>query len=143
MANGLYDKARERFLTSQIDWGTGSGGDVIKCALVRTGGGYYNVSLTDHEYWAAVTGVSAVINTPATLTSKSTGGGAARANQVTFSSVASGATVGAIMLYKWVSSNEDSPLVAYIDTATGLPITGNGGDIIVTWDSGVNGIFRL
>ena len=32
---------------------------------------------------------------------------------------------------------------AYIDTATGLPITPNGGDIIVTWDNGINKIFRL
>ena len=36
-----------------------------------------------------------------------------------------------------------SPLIAYIDTATGLPITPNGGDIIVTWDNGTNKIFRV
>jgi len=30
-----------------------------------------------------------------------------------------------------------------MDTATGLPITPNGGDIIITWDNGTNRILRL
>ena len=33
--------------------------------------------------------------------------------------------------------------INFIDTATGLPITPNGGDIIVTWDNGANKIFKL
>lgn len=37
----------------------------------------------------------------------------------------------------------DSPLIAYIDTATGLPVTPNGGDITIAWDSGANKIFKL
>jgi hypothetical protein len=34
-------------------------------------------------------------------------------------------------------------LIAYIDTATGLPFTPSGGDIEVQWDSGANAIFKL
>jgi hypothetical protein len=37
----------------------------------------------------------------------------------------------------------DEPLIAYIDTATGLPVTPNGGDITIAWDSGANRIFKL
>jgi hypothetical protein len=34
-------------------------------------------------------------------------------------------------------------LVAYIDTATGLPVTPNGGDVVISWDNGSNRILRL
>jgi hypothetical protein len=34
-------------------------------------------------------------------------------------------------------------LIAYIDTATGLPVTPGGGDIDITWDNGSNKIFKL
>jgi hypothetical protein len=34
-------------------------------------------------------------------------------------------------------------LIAFIDTATGLPTTPNGGDITVQWDAGANRIFKL
>ncbi len=37
----------------------------------------------------------------------------------------------------------DERLVAYIDSATGLPVIPNGGDITITWDSGANRIFAL
>ena len=69
-------------------------------------------------------------------------GGAADANDVTFTSV-TGASIEAIVLYKDTGTDSTSPLIAFIDTATGLPITPNGGDIIVTWDNGANKIFKL
>ena len=47
------------------------------------------------------------------------------------------------MIYRDTGTEATSPLIAYIDTATGLPITPNGGDIIVVWDDGANKIFRL
>ena len=34
-------------------------------------------------------------------------------------------------------------VIAFIDTATGLPVTPNGGDITITWDNGANKIFKL
>ena len=48
-----------------------------------------------------------------------------------------------IIIYKDTGTEATSPLIAMIDTATGLPITPNGGDIIVTWDNGVNKIFKV
>ena len=135
MANALYDKARERFLLGQFNWAT----DTIKAVLVDTGA--YTVSLTNHEFLSDISG-SARIATSGAFTGKATTGGAADANDVTFSSVA-GASIESIVLYMDTGVEATSPLIAYIDTATGLPITPNGGDIIVTWDNGTNRIFKL
>lgn len=134
MANALYDKARQRLLEAGINWNS----DTIKVLLVDAGA--YSVNLSAHEFLSDVS-VSARIAGPVTLTSKATTGGAADAADVTFTSV-SGATIEAIIIYKDTGTEGTSPLIAYIDTATGLPITPNGGDIIVTWDNGPNKIFR-
>jgi hypothetical protein len=133
MANALYDKARERLLRGQFDWIN----DTMSVVLVDNG--TYTVNLTTHEYYNAVQ--AGVIAGPVALASKTIVSGAADANDVTFSSV-SGASIESIVIYKVVTNPADSPLLAYIDTATGLPITPNGGDIIVTWDNGPNKIFK-
>lgn len=135
MANALYDKARERFLTGQFNWST----DSIKSVLVDTGA--YTVNLTSHEFLSDISS-SARVATSGAFTGKTTTGGAADANDITFSSV-SGASIDAIVIYCDTGTEATSPLIAFIDTATGLPITPNGGDIIVTWDSGANKIFKL
>lgn len=135
MANTLYDKARQRFLEAQINWMT----DTIKCILVDTGA--YTPQTAIHEHLADIP-LSARIAGPVTLTAKATTGGAADAADVTFTSV-SGPSIEAIVIYVDTGTEATSPLIAYIDTATGLPITPNGGDIIVTWDNGANKIFRV
>lgn len=135
MANTLYDYCRQRFLEAQINWMT----DTIKVILVSTSA--YTPQTAVHQYLADIP-VSARIAGPVTLTAKATTGGAADASDCTFTSV-SGATINAIVIYKDTGTEATSPLAAYIDTATGLPITPNGGDIIVTWDNGVNKIFRV
>jgi hypothetical protein len=135
MANALFDKARQRFLEGQFNWNT----DTIKAVLVDTG--TYTANLSAHEYLADV-GAGARISTSGAFTGKSTTGGAADANDVTFTTV-TGASIEAIIIYKDTGVDATSPLIAYIDTATGLPITPNGGDIIVTWDNGANKIFKL
>lgn len=135
MANTLYDYCRQRFLEAQINWMT----DTVKVILVSTSA--YTPQTAVHQYLSDISG-SARIAGPVTLTAKATTGGAADAADCTFTSV-SGATINAIVIYKDTGTEATSPLIAYIDTATGLPITPNGGDIIVTWDNGVNKIFRV
>lgn len=137
MANTLYDKGRQRFLEGQFNWLT----DTIKCILVDTGA--YTANFSTHEFLSDIP-TSARIGTTSgvALTSKTTDGGAADAADITFSSV-TGASIEALVLYKDTGTEGTSPLIAYIDTATGLPITPNGGDIIVTWDNGANRIFKL
>lgn len=135
MANTLYDFARQRFLEAQINWMT----DTIKVLLVDTGA--YTPQTSVHQYLSDIP-TSARIAGPVTLTAKATTGGAADAADVTFPTV-SGASIEAIVIYADTGTDSTSPLIAYIDTATGLPITPNGGDIIVTWDNGTNKIFKV
>ena len=135
MANALFDKARQRFLEGQFNWNT----DTIKAVLVDTG--TYTPNLSAHEFLSDISS-GARISISGAFTGKATTGGAADANDVTFTSV-TGASIEAIVLYKDTGTDSTSPLIAFIDTATGLPITPNGGDIIVTWDNGPNKIFKL
>lgn len=133
MANALYDLGREKFLTGAISWST----DNIKLVLVDTG--TYTVNLATHEFLSDVTGVTA---TSGNFATKTTTAGVADAADVTLSAV-TGAVSEALVVYKDTGVAATSPLIAYIDTATGLPVTPNGGDIIIAWDSGANKIFKL
>ena len=135
MANTLYDSARQGFLEAQINWLT----DTMKVLLVDSGA--YTPNVSTHQFLADIP-ISSRIAGPVTLTAKTTTGGAADAADVTFTSV-SGASIDMIVIYKDTGTEATSPLIAMIDTATGLPITPNGGDIIVTWDNGVNKIFKV
>lgn len=135
MANTLYDSARTRFLEAGINWMT----DTIKVILVNTGA--YTPQVAVHQYLSDIP-TSARIAGPVTLTAKATTGGAADAADCTFPSV-SGSSIQAIIIYVDSGTESTSPLIAIIDTATGLPITPNGGDIIVVWDNGANKIFKV
>ena len=137
MANTLYDKGRQRFLEANLNWLT----DNFKVILVDTGA--YTPNFSTHEFLSDVPTSSRIGTTSGVaLTSKTTTGGAADAADITFSSV-TGASVEALVIYKDTGTEGTSPLLAFIDTATGLPITPNGGDIICTWDNGTNKIFKL
>ena len=135
MANTLYDYSRQLFLEGGINWIT----DTVKCVLVNTGS--YTVNTSQHQFYSDIP-TSSRITVPQTLGSKTTAGGAADASDVTFPAVA-GPVISAIVLYIDKGNEQSSPLLAFIDTATGLPITPNGGDIIVTWDNGTNKIFKV
>ena len=136
MASALYDKGREGFLDGSIDWDT----DDIRAILVDTGA--YTVDLATHDMLDDVPS-GARIAVSSALGSKTVTAGVADAADVTFTSV-TGASVEAIVLYKHTGVESTSRLIAYIDTASsGLPVTPNGGDITISWDSGANRIFRL
>jgi hypothetical protein len=136
MANALYDKGREKFLTGVIAYGT----DAIKAVLVNIAGGHYTNNMATDEFLASIVAGDRVA-TSANFTTKTTAAGVAGADGVTFSLV-TGAACGAIVLYKDTTDPATSPLIAYIDTATGLPVTPGGGNISITWDA-VNKIFKL
>lgn len=136
MASGLYDKGREGFLDGSIDWDT----DDVRAILVDTGA--YTVNLTTHDFLDDVPG-GARIAVSAALAGKTVTSGVADANDVTFTAV-TGASIEAIVIYKHTGTDATSRLIAYIDSASsGLPVTPNGGDITIQWDSGANKIFKL
>jgi len=135
MANALYNKGREGFLDGNIDWDT----DDIRCILIDTAD--YTVDLATHDNLDDVPAIARVATSGA-LTSKTVTDGVADAADVTLSSV-TGDQCEAIVIYKHTGTESTSRLIAYIDTATGLPVTPNGGDITIQWDSGANKIFKL
>lgn len=135
MANALYNKARQRFLEGGINWTT----DTIRALLIDTG--VYTPNMATHEFLSSVPAGSRIAG-PISLVNKTSTDGAADANDISFPAV-SGASIEAIVLYKDTGSEATSPLIAFIDVASGLPVTPNSGDINVVWDNGINKIFRL
>lgn len=135
MANALYDKGREGFLDGSIDWDT----DTIKCVLLD--GADYTPDLAVHDNLDDVPS-AARVGTPQTLAGKTKTNGVADANNITFPAVV-GDPCEYILIYKDTGVESTSRLIALIDTASGLPVTPNGGDITVTWDDGANKIFKL
>lgn len=133
MANALYPKAKEAFLNADIDLAT----DTIKISLIDTGTYTYT---STHQYRSDVAN-AAVIST-ATLSNKTTANGVFDADDALFTSV-TGANAEALIIFQDTGVQSTSRLIAYIDSATGLPILPNGGDITVAFSSGSNKIFSL
>jgi len=135
MANELYDKGREGFLDGSIDWDT----DDIRCILVDTAD--YSVDLAAHDNLDDIPS-GARVATSGALTGKTVVAGVADADDVTFPTV-TGDPSEALVIYKHTGTESTSRLIAYIDDATGLPVTPNGGDITVQWDAAASKIFKL
>jgi hypothetical protein len=133
MANALYSKAKEAFLNGSINMVA----NTITIALVDTGVYTYSAS---HQYRNEVSN-SAVISST-TLANKTITNGVFDADDATFSSV-TGANCEALLIFQDTGIQTTSRLVAYIDSATGLPILPNGGDITVAFSSGSSKIFAL
>lgn len=135
MANQLYPKAKEDFLAGNLNLSS----NTITIALVDTDVYTYSAS---HEDRADVPNSSIVVE--ANLISKTITSGVFDADDVTFTSV-TGANCEALILYHAdvQGGNTTSRLIAYIDTASGLPILPNGGDITVRFSSGASKIFAL
>ncbi len=136
MANQLYLLGRQAMSDgTSIAWLT----DNIKCVLVDTGA--YTANFSTDANLSDIPG-GARIATSGNLSGKTNVGGVFDAADVVFSSV-SGVQSEAVAIYKDSGSAATSKLIAYIDTATGLPITPTGADITVTWDNGANKIFKI
>jgi hypothetical protein len=136
MANALFDSARNSFLTGTLSWTSGT----YKVALLNSG---YTFSAA-HTLLQDVDGGGGAPNVvaTATLAGEAAVGGVADATDLTFTAV-TGSQVTSIVIYKFVTDRTDSPVVAFINVGTNLPITPNGGDITIAWDNGANKIFKL
>ena len=133
MANALYPKWKEAIVQASSD---SSLGGTLKVVLVNTGTYTYSSS---HQFLSSLSGTG---GTAQTLGSKTYTNGVFDAADVTFTAVAGTITYEALVIYIDTGSSATSRLVAYIDTGvTGLPITSNGGDIVVSWNA--SGIFAL
>ena len=134
MANVFYRKGAEKVLQGQVNFSTAN----IKAALVKN---TYAQNLGTDEFFTSISAY--VLNTPQTLLSKAIVTGVFDAADITFTTVTAGDVSEGVVLYVDTGSAATSPLLAYIDTITGFPLTTNGGDILVQWDGGANKIFSL
>ncbi len=135
MAKGLYDKGRDKFAIADIDWVN----DTLRAVLVDTS--LYTVDLVNDEYLSDVPLAARIVTV--TLSGRSSAAGVVDADDTTFPNVAAGAAVGAVVIFKDIGIDNASPLAHYNDEASGLPITGDGDDVVVRWDNGADKIFKL
>lgn len=143
MANALYDLGREGFLGGDIDWDAHN----IKLGLIDNAD--YTVNLATHDFFDDVAadltpsgGTDALVAVSGNFASKTKTAGVADAADITLTAV-SGDASESIIIFRDSGAVATSNLIAYIDTATGLPVTPNGGDIIIQFDNGANKIFKL
>jgi hypothetical protein len=138
MATAMYDTGRNAFLLGDIDWVA----DDIRLILIDSAD--YTVNFTTDDFLNDIPGAARVAVTAASIAGKSAAAGVADATDTTFTAV-TGDQSEALVLYRHTGTESTSQLIAYIDSAsaTGLPITPNGGNITVAWDNGANKIFKL
>jgi hypothetical protein len=135
MANALYDSGREGFLDGSIDWDTND----IRCILIDEADDTIDLA-TDNMLDDRA--VASRVATSGAFASKTVTAGVADAADVTLTSV-TGDISESIDIYYHTGVESTSALICNIDTATGLPVTPNGGNITIQWDSGANRIFKL
>lgn len=133
MANSLYDKARQRALTTGMNLSAGD----IKLLLIDTAEYTFDAA---HEFRSSIPG-AAIVATSTVLTTKSVTDGVFDADDVTFTSL-TGASIEAVILIRDTGNAATDELILYIDEGN-FPVTPNGGDQTFVWSNDVNKIFRV
>jgi hypothetical protein len=140
MADTLYDAGREGFLGGDIDFNTAT----IKAFLLRG----YTFDPTD-KFMADITAAGTVVAT-ATLANKTITNGVADCDDWTWTAVPTGAACESFVVAQTSAPAGGADvaagaqrLIMYIDSATGLPVTPNTGDIVFQVDPGPNRLFKL
>ena len=135
MANSLFDAGRESFLAGNTDWDANN----IKLVFIDHADDTPVPSTDDNLDDLTA---PARVATSGNFGSKTTTAGVADAADVTVTSV-TGDPFESVVIYKDSGTEATSTLLVFIDTATGLPLTPDGGNVTVQWDSGANRIFKL
>ncbi len=129
MANGWYTLGLNKELGGAIDWDT----DTIAVGLFRSSA--YTVNRATDEFLDDAGTPVATVD----LTGGSIAAAAVDFTDCVFSAVPAGAALDIAVFYKNTGTPATSPLLLYVDTATGLPITPTGLDIDGVFD--VAGLF--
>lgn len=136
MANALYNKGKEAFLEGNIDLTD----DDIKVCFIKNG---YTVDLTNHQYLSDIPS-SEIAGTSSVLSGKTTTNGIFDAENITVEDYGTSG-FSYLVIFKDTGSTSTSLLIAYIDTADGLPVLPTTSTISITinWSNAVNKIFSL
>jgi len=135
MANAFFDKGREKWANGQIAWLA----DNIKLVLIAAS--EYTVNLATHEFLSSVPEVARVA-TSSNLSGKTCTGGILDADDVILPEVV-GASCASYAFIKDTGDPATSPLLIWVESAAGLPVLPNGGDLKIAHDNGSNKIAKL
>jgi hypothetical protein len=138
MSNKIYPKYKQALLGAGVNLVAG----VVKAQLVDTSAYTYSDA---HQFLSDIPAAARYGN-PATLANKTVVNGLFDADDALFTQVPVGANgttdkEEAIVLYLDTGTPATSQLIYFIDTAAGLPVTPNGGNVVIAWDAA--GIFNL
>lgn len=140
MANSLYSRGRESFLQGELNWA----GNDIKLLFTLAG---YAQDLDAHQFHSDLTNVGTGATSPNFAGKTSLNNGVAQADNVRIDDLpaqAGNAQLVKLIIYQDSGVPTTSRLIAFIDTAVGLPFTPDGSDCLISWDTDVNKrIFKL
>lgn len=137
MANSFYNAFLNGILgahATRVDLDA----DTIKMALIDNGGADTGPDAATDDFWDDQDG--SLVGTPYTLAAKTIGSAGVGVFDNTtdpapaFTAV-SGATCESLVFFKDTGTPSTSNLLWWFDTATGLPLTPNGGDVNVTFNA--------
>lgn len=134
MASGLYTAGVAALMGGAIDLEN----DTISALLIDSS--EYTVDLDNDATQDDIATAAQIAEE--TLAGKTIDGTTFRASDVTFQNV-TGDNVDAVVIFLDTTEADTSTLLAYIDNASEFPITPDGTNITIQWDTGANGIFKL
>ena len=135
MASGLYELGLKEIMSGNIDLEN----DNISALLIDTS--LYTVDLVNHSNQDDIPDSAQIAE--AALSGKTLNVTVFRASDTTFLAVPAGQDISAVILFLDTDYADTSTLIAYLDNATEFPITPDGTDVVIVWDTGANGIFKL
>ena len=129
MADTVYEWGMTSLVGGDIDWEAND----IYVALIDTAD--YTLDSVNDQFLSDIP-APAIVATSGVLANRVVTAGVATADDASFSSV-TGDTCEALVVYQYTGVDATSRLIAYIDSAAGLPLTPSGGDVTVAWTGGV------
>lgn len=133
MANSAYTKGKQKILEATTNFDTAT----MTVVLIDTAD--YTANLSTHDFFDDV--AAAAREESATLASTTVTDGVFDATDTTFSAAAGDPCEDILLYDNTGGADSTDPLYVLWDTATGLPVTLNGGDVVVQWSG--SGIFTL
>lgn len=147
MANAWYLKGLKHFAKGEILW-LAAGGSTIRCCFVKAA---YTENLSTHE-WFSDLGANVVGNSdgatrascPAMTLIDAADEGILDAQDTSFTGITAGpGQLDNIVIFKDSGADGTSPLLVFVDTATGLPFTGSGATKVIVWPDTAGKIAKL
>lgn len=139
MADAFYVEYRNTILGAPTHSAIDLNSDNLRCALRDEGANALDLT-NEIDLADVVSGHVAESSNLASTTVGVVAAGVFDHANVTFSAV-SGASCESIDYFKETGTDSTSPMICNIDSATGLPVTPNGGDI--TWTPSASGVFQI